>query len=261
VQIGAEAGRIIDPTAFAVEPQGSFVVADAPNNRERIQIFSPAGARLGGFLLSGRLKTRVVLGNAVLNGIGSLQYNGRSILLSEPETGALIAEYALNGSVNRLIGQLRHTGHVEDAEIHRAMNSGVPLVDPTGGFYFVFQTGEPMFRKYDRDGHLVFERRIVGPEIDRAAAGQPTIWPKRKTSEGELPLVTPFIRTAAVDGSGQLWISFVLPYTYVYDRDGDKVRAVQFQATGTASPNSLFFGPRGRILTTPGLYEFPVAPK
>jgi hypothetical protein len=72
IQIGGEAGRIIDPTAFAVEPNGTYVVADAPNNRERIQIFTLAGFRLGGFLLPGRLKTRVVIENAVLNGIGSL---------------------------------------------------------------------------------------------------------------------------------------------------------------------------------------------
>ena len=256
VQIGAEAGRIIDPTAFAVEPNGSFVVADAPNNRERIQIFSSAGARLGGFLLSGRLKTRVVLGNSVMNGIGSMQYTGAAILVSQPETGALIAEYALNGSVNRLIGRLRHTGHEDDPEVHLALNSGIPLVDPSGGFFFVFETGEPVFQKYDSGGRLTFERRIVGPEIDRALAEQPTTWPKRKTGEGELPLVTPLIRAAAVDPTGKLWISFVVPYTYVYDRDGDKVRAVQFQAAGTTAPNSLFFGPRGRILTTPGLFEF-----
>jgi hypothetical protein len=97
VHIGGEEGRIIDPTAFAVEPNGTFVVADAPNNRERIQIFTPAGFRIGGFLLPGRLRTRVVLGNTVLNGIGSLQYTGTSILMSQPETGALITEYDLRG--------------------------------------------------------------------------------------------------------------------------------------------------------------------
>ena len=79
----------------------------------------------------------------------------------------------------------------------------------------------------------------------------------RLSSEGELPLVTPFIRAAAVDPTGKLWISFVVPYTYVYDRDGDKIRAVEFHAAGPTAPNSLFFGPRGRILTTPGLFEFP----
>ena len=90
VKIGGESGRIIDPTAFAVAPDGTFVVADAPNNRERIQIFDSAGIRIGGFLLPGRLKARVVMDNAVVNGIGSLQYTGTSILISQPETGALI---------------------------------------------------------------------------------------------------------------------------------------------------------------------------
>src|SRR2546430_6118660 len=51
-----------------------------------------------------------------LNGIGSLQYTGTSILMSQPETGALITEYALNGGVNRTIGHLRRTGHEDDPE-------------------------------------------------------------------------------------------------------------------------------------------------
>src|SRR4029079_2462940 len=139
VQIGAETGRIIDPTAFAVEPEGTFVVADAPNGRERIQIFSAAGFRIARVLVRGRLTTRVTLGDVVLNGIGTLQYTGRSILMSQPETGALIAEYTLQGGINRLIGSLRATGHEEDRDLHVALNSGIPLVDPKGGFLFVFQ--------------------------------------------------------------------------------------------------------------------------
>jgi hypothetical protein len=256
VHIGAEPGRIIDPTAFAVAPDGTFVVADAPNGRERIQIFTPVGFRIGGFLLPGRVKTRVMIDNAVLNGIGSLQYTGTSILMSQPETGALVTEYALNGGANRTFGRLRRTGHEDDPELHLALNSGIPLVDPDGGFYFVFQTGEPVFHKYDAAGQLVFERRIQGREIDQFVAGLPTKWPTRKTSDGEIPLVRPTIRTAAVDRRGQLWVAFVLPYSYVFDRDGDKIRTVQFRAAGIIAPNSLFFGLNGRVLVTPGLYEF-----
>jgi hypothetical protein len=258
VHIGAEPGRIIDPTAFAVEPSGTFVVADAPNGRERIQIFTPAGFRIGGFTLPGRLKTRVMIENAVLNGIGSLQYTGTSILMSQPETGALVTEYALNGGANRSFGRLRRTGQENDREVHLALNSGIPLVDPNGGFFFVFQTGEPVFQKYDAAGELIFERRIQGREIDQAVANLPTKWPTRQTSDGELPLVAPTIRTAAVDRAGNLWVAFVLPYTYVFDRDGDKVRTVQFRAAGIVAPNSLFFGRNGRVLVTPGLYEFSV---
>ena len=254
--IGGESGKIIDPTAFAVEPNGTFVVADAPNNRERIQIFTPAGFRIGGFLLSGRLKARVVLENAVLNGIGSLQYTGASILMSQPETGALISEYELNGGVHRTIGRLRATGHESDPELHLALNSGIPLVDPAGGFFFVFQTGEPMFRKYDAAGQLVFERRIQGREIDALIAGLPTAWPTRQTSEGELPLVRPAIRTAAVDPGGHLWIAFTVPYTYVFDQDGDKIRTVQFHGAGIVTPSSFFFAKNNKVLITPGLLEF-----
>jgi len=257
VTIGGESGKIIDPTAFAVEPNGTFIVADAPNNRERIQIFTPAGFRIGGFMLPGRLKPRVVIDSAVLSGIGSLQYTGTSILMSQPETGALVSEYELNGGVHRTFGRLRPTSHEEDTELHLALNSGIPLVDPTGGFYFVFQTGEPVFRKYDAAGQLVFERHIQGREIDALVAALPSKWPTRKTDEGELPFVTPTIRTAAVDREGRLWVTFTVPYTYVFDRDGDKVRTVQFRAAGIMSPSSLFFGSNGRVLVTPGLFEFP----
>jgi hypothetical protein len=256
VHIGAETGRIIDPTAFAVEPNGTFVVADAPNNRERIQIFTPAGFRIGGFTLPGRLRQRVVFENFVLNGIGSLQYTGTSILMSQPETGGLITEYALSGTPTRTFGELRRTGHEDDREVHLALNSGIPLVDPSGGFFFVFQTGEPAFRKYDKDGRLVFERRVTGREIDDVVSRLPTTWPKRQTAEGEMPIVQPTIRTAAVARDGKLWMSFVIPYTYVYDADGDKIRALQFRAAGIMAPNSLFFGSGDRLLITPGLFMF-----
>lgn len=256
VRIGGEPGRIIDPTAFAAEPDGSFVVADAPNNRERIQIFTRAGARIGGFTLPGRLKPRVVMDSMVLNGIGSLQYTGTSILMSQPDTGALITEFTLNGGVNRTFGRLRHTGHEDDSELHLALNGGIPLVDPNGGFFFVFQTGKPTFQKYHAAGALLFERHIEGREIDQLVAALPMKWPTRRTSEGEMPLVTPTIRTAAVDRAGQLWIAFVVPYTYIYDREGDKTRTVQFRGAGIMTPNSLFFGRNGRLLMKPGLYEF-----
>jgi hypothetical protein len=258
VHIGNEPGRIINPVAFASEPSGTFVVADAPNNQERIQIFTPAGFRIGGFLLPGRARARVVLDGLALNGIGSLQYTGKSILLSHPDTGSLITEYSLAGTPLRSFGNLRRTGHEDDRALHVALNGGLPVIDPRGGFFFVFQTGEPLFRKYDNTGALVFERRIQGREVDRIVAGLPARWPPRQTEAGELPLAAPTIRTAAVDPNGHLWISFVEPFTYEFDGDGDKVRTIQFRATGIVSPNHLFFDPSGRLLVTPGLFMFDV---
>ena len=49
-----------------------------------------------------------------------------------------------------------------------------------------------------------------------------------------------------------------MPYTYVYDRNGDKVRTVQFRAAGMVSPGSFFFESRDRLLVTPGCYIFAI---
>jgi hypothetical protein len=254
VQIGAEDGRLIEPSAFDVAFNGSFAVADAPNGRERVQLFDAAGVRTGGFLLPGRGVSRVVLGSLALNGVGTLSYSGRTLLMSHPESGWLMTEYGLGGTPLRSIGQLRKTGHESDRDLHFALNAGVPMADPRGGFYFVFMAGVPAFRKYDAQGELLYERIIQGREIDPLVAAIPDRWPRRTGSE--LPLVAPTVRTAALDQSGRLWISFVLPFSYVFDASGEKIRTVQFRAAGILTPSSLSFNDRGRLVVTPGCYEF-----
>jgi hypothetical protein len=72
----------------------------------------------------------------------------------------------------------------------------------------------------------------------------------------EAPYVRPSIRAAAVDAEGSLWVSLAVPYTYVYDSHGDKARTVQFRGAGIVSPTSLSFTDEGRLLVTPGAYEF-----
>src|SRR5688572_21904878 len=130
VQIGAEDGRLIEPSAFDVANDGTFAVADGPNGRERISIFNAAGGWTTGFFLPGRGVARVVLGSLTLSGVGTLSYNGRTLLMSHPETGWLMTEYGPTGLAIRSIGQLRKTGHESDRDLHLALNSGIPLVDP-----------------------------------------------------------------------------------------------------------------------------------
>jgi hypothetical protein len=87
----------------------------------------------------------------------------------------------------------------------------------------------------------------------------PTSWPTRKIGDGTYPLVPPVVRAAALSPDGDLWVSLLPPFTYVYDAAGDKKRTVQFEATGPLSPTSLFFSRASgatRLLVTPGCYEF-----
>ncbi len=254
VQIGAEDGRLIEPSAFDVAFNGSFAVADAPNGRERVQIFDAGGVRTGGFILPGRGASRVVLGSLALNGVGTLAFTGRTLLMSHPESGWLMTEYGLEGSPLRSIGQLRKTGHEGDRDLHFALNAGIPIADPAGGFFFVFMAGAPAFRKYDSKGELVYERMVQGREIDPLVMAIPDRWPRRNS--GEMPLVTPVVRTATVDRSARLWVSFVVPFSYVYDGSGEKLRTIQFRGAGIVAPASLSFNEIGRVLVAPGCYEF-----
>jgi hypothetical protein len=261
VEIGSEPGRVLDPTAFDLDPSdGSFVVADAPLRRSRVQVFTADGRRLAGFTLAERDKPRLLLDNVVLNGIGSIQYSGGRILINQPETGGLVSELELYGTPVRTFGQLRPTGHEDDQNLHLALNTGLPLSDPAGGYYFVFSAGIPLFRKYDAKGTLVFERHIEGPEVDGYLRTLPTRWPTRRTEDGDLlPIVPPAVRTAGVDREGRLWVALTSPVTYVYDGAGDKVRTVQFRGASVLTPDSLFFTKDGRVLVTPGCYAFRIA--
>lgn len=258
IEVGAEAGRVLDPSAFDIDPSdGTFVIGDAPFDGARIQTFTASGGRLGGFALPGRHMPRVTMDTFVLGGIGSIQFTGSTILINQPEQGSLISELALNGTPLRAIGELRPTGQA-DPGVQLALNSGFPLVDPTGGFYFVFSAGVPVFRKYDAQGRLSFERHVEGPEMDEYLRTMPTAWPKRQVEKNLLPIVPAAIRTAAVDRAGRLWVALTSPYTYVYDRSGDKIRTVQFKGADVLTPSSLFFTKDGRVLVTPGCYIFQV---
>ena len=257
LEIGFEDGRVIQPSGFDLAPDGRFVVADVPRSQQRVQTFDATGRLLTGFFLPGAPSARVVLGNLMLNGAGSVQFGAETLFISHPESGALFTEYTPRGSAFRSIGRLRSTGFEDDRDLHVALNAGLPLLDPTGGYFYVFITGRPMFRKYDANGTLVFERHIEGVELDPSIQALPTTWPARAT--GALPLVSPLVRTAAIDAGGRLWISLMTPFTYVYDRNGDKTRTVQLEAGGDlVSPASLFFTRQGRLLVTPGCHEFAV---
>jgi hypothetical protein len=257
IEIGAEPGRILSPTAFDLTSDGTFVVADAPGGRPRVQIFVASGSTLGGFFLQGRAVPRITLGNLVLNGIGTIEFTGASVLVNQPETGALVSEYGLDGRAIRTFGELRRTGHESDPDVHLALNTGVVIANPAGGFYFVFLAGIPQFRKYDASGTLLFERHIEGVETDSFIQALPTTWKRQKGRDGDIPVVSPTVYAAGADQAGNLWVSLAVGTTYIYDATGDKRRAVQFRAAGVISPTALSFTRNGRVLVTPGCYSFP----
>lgn len=261
VDIGPESGRILGASSFDLGPgpEPRFVVADAPGGHERVQIFDTDGIRVGGFELPGRASPRVVLNGTVLSGVGTLQFTGREIIMSQPELGGLITRFSLRGQPFHTFGVFRRTGHEDDRDVHLALNSGIPLAAPDGGFYFVFRTGAPVLRKYDERGELLFERHVEGPELDATINGLPTTWPRRTVDDSQtLPFIPPTVTTAALDRHGNLWVALTVPYVYVYDASGEKIRTVRLRGAGPLQPSSLSFPDATRLLVTPGCYEFTV---
>ena len=115
--------------------------------------------------------------------------------------------------------------------------------------------GAPAFRKYDDKGTLIYERVIQGREIDPLVAAIPDRWPRRNARR---------IAARRADGPDRGRRSLpagcgspsCIPFSYVYDPGGEKIRTVQFRGAGVVTPSSLWFNEKGRILVTPGCFEF-----
>ena len=256
VEIGSEVGRVLRPTSFDVARSGDFIVADAPGRQPRVSVFESSGRVLNTFSVAARESPRITVDNVVLDGIAAARYTGTTVLLNQPERGALVAEYSVTGALQRQYGLLRRTGFEADPDVHLAFNAALPIPAPDGGTYVVFLAGPPAFRKYSAGGTLEFERVIQGREIDALVMRMPTQWPRRRVDDVSYPLVLPSVRAAAVDGAGRLWVAMPTSHVYVFDTDGEKVRTLQLIGAGALTPTSMWFAPDGRLLVTPGLYEF-----
>ena len=256
VTIGQAQGELLQPSAFDASGE-QFVVSDAPFGLDRLQVFFKDGTALGAFQPQVRSLPRVTFGSVVMNGAGSLEFTGASILLSEPDTGWLVTEYSVKGAPLRYFGRLRSTGHEQQNDVHIGLNTGIPMAAPGGGYWFIFQAGVPMLRRYDAKGELLFERHIEGTELDPIIRALPTTWPTRKVrADRELPLILPNVQTAAAAADGSVWIALSSGYVYVYDAHGDKTRVVELHGAGRIAPASLAFSNAGRLIVTPGGYEF-----
>lgn len=256
MDIGTEGGKLLRPSAMQLAPNGILAVLDAPTAYQRVQYFDTDGKLIGIFYLPLVGTPNVIVGDDVMSGVGAMAFNGRTFLMNEPAWGSLFAELDNSGKLIRHIGELRKTGYESERALHLSFNTGVPVVNPTGGTYFVFQTGIPVFRKYNEQGRLVFERHIEGIELDAVIQTLPNRWIDRK--DGSKPFPIPVVHTAAADPLGRLWVAVRSGYTYVYDANGEKIRTIRFDGARQIQPTSFYFPRPDRLVIGPDGYEFDI---
>jgi hypothetical protein len=256
--IGPEPGRVLRPTTMALGDNDVLAVLDGPGRYQRVQFFTTDGRLIGGYFLPDSAPAGLVAAGQTIGSTGMLALDGSSVWINVPAWGALMSALDISGSAVRHVGQLRPTGFESNRALHEALNAGIPVVDPQGGLYFVFQAGVPVLRRYDAKGTLVFERHIEGVEVDPIIQRLPNTWLARE--DGSRPLPAPVVRTAALDRRGDLWVLLQTGHVYVYDRSGEKRRVLAFAVPGGTIPVSLSFTSNGRVLVGPGGYEFVVPP-
>ena len=266
VQIGPEDGRILGASTFDLGPDSRFVVADAPGGRERVQTFDLDGARVGSFRLPGKAAPRLTIGAIVLNGVGSLEFTGRSMLMSQPESGGLITRFSLIGRPYQTFGVLRTTGHeagpgpAPRAEQRTAVGRSArrSLLRLPGGPADVPEI-RPGRDLPLRAAHRGDRSRPHHQQVADDLATRPD------DRDRTLPVVPPTVRTAAVDRAGNLWVALSAPVLYVYDPTGEKIRTVRLEppapcARPAALPGRHPAARRARLLRVHGRGERATVP-
>ena len=190
--------------------------------------------------------------NLMLNGTGSVHFGGSRLLLSHPESGALVTAYTPAGYPTMTFGRLRPTGFESDRELHLAHNAGLPLADPTGGLLLRLHHRAADLPQVRRGRHAPLraphrgrrDRRAPRRAADRVAA------PARRGSRGAVRRAghPRRRRRARAASSGSRW-----PCRTPTSTTRRATRSAPCSSTAPAliSPTSLSFGAQRHGCSSP----------
>ena len=177
--------------------------------------------------------------------------------MSLPESGSLVTELGADGVSARTFGELRVDGTRTGTRSPPRAQQRPGRDQSRGRVLLRLRRRRPDVPQVRRT-----RERCSSSATSRAPSSTSTCGTVRRPGQGErrptasCPPSAPSSAPRSADASGSLWVSLDVPYTYVYDRIGDKQRVVQFRAAGLMTPTNLSLTPTGRLLATPGCYVF-----
>ena len=210
--IGSGPGKLFHPGSIAVSPDGIVFVQDGGNLR--VESFRTNGAFIGEF------HTEPFMGFAA--GAGGTVY------LGQPEKGALVSVYSSDGKFLRSFGKLKEYSDVfgpSTANLNQQFSKGTNRVRISlkrNGNILVNFVLVPILQEYTPQGKLVFESRLVGPEIDELTS---TTGHLTMSMDG---FVEHVIALEAIERpNGEINVVLIDGSIYVADSKGQRLRVLQ----------------------------------
>lgn len=237
--IGSAPGRLFRPGYLDVASDGAIYVQDGGN--ERVQSFDLEGRYLGGF--------------ATTTFTGFAAGADGEVFLGQPEKGLLVTVYSRDGKMLRSFGSLKKLSEVygpsfmqDDDKWRNAINRVKLSVEPGGNVLVSFMLA-PYIQKYTREGELVFERRLEGPEIERLAQSvlSPEGGGNLTVSTDGFPEHIMSLEAVSLPG-GEINVILTDGSVYVADAEGCRLRVLRPQAEGRFTPEMIGRSPAGETV-------------
>jgi hypothetical protein len=207
-EVGQGKGELYYPKDFCMDKSQIIYIADTVN--KRIQYFTHKGEYLGGFNL--KYRPRAIQ----INSKGEIYISNHDL-----KNNTIISVYDKKGKVLRSFGDVEKTEYKEDL-IKIVLNYVHLYIDEKDSIYLAFKF-LPAFRKYNSSEKLVFEKEVIGSEMEKIKkrASIPVANPKK----GTVSNVSLLIRGITVNENKNILIALTTPYVYLYDQEG-KIKMV-----------------------------------
>jgi hypothetical protein len=172
------------------------------------------------------------------------------IYLGQPQKGALISAYSREGKLLRSFGTLKLYSDSYGEEFkdqNEKFSNGINRVrlsvDKDGNILVSFML-IPLIQKYTRNGHLIFEQRLEGPEIDalmQSSGGRLTM-----SMDGFAEEVIAL--EAVPRPNGEIGVVLTDRSIYVADQSGKRLRVLHPHVETYFTPEMTGVTPAGELI-------------
>jgi hypothetical protein len=228
--IGSAPGKLFHPGSITVSPDGIVFVQDGGNMR--VESFRTNGTFIGEF------QTEAFAGFAA--GAGGTVY------LGQPEKGALVSVYSSDGKFLRSFGKLKEYSDVygpSAANLNQQFSKGTNRVRISlkrNGNILVNFMLVPILQEYTPQGELVFESRLVGPEIDELTSTTGHLTMSMDGFAENVIALEPIERA-----NGEVNVVLIDGSIYVADSKGQRLRVLQPRKESAFTPEMTGVTPSG----------------